>query len=186
MYPIGKLITEGMQRQNITAIELAERIGYKRISGGVRKINLLISEGKYNTFIIENIPEVLGIEQDVIEEAIQQTKIIKHREKWHWSLRVIPEEPIKLQNFFHAMSVSSQTKIPLQATLKDLSFEQQMAEVSELIRCHYAKKNGTVGGDNKIIGYMFYHSFETPPLRFDVTGKCENADTLNNQIIKEG
>ena len=74
MYAIGKLIYQTIDRDKQKKQEVVEKLGYKNISKGLRRLDDLIKSGSCHKEIHDRLPFALGVDAVLVKDAFEETK----------------------------------------------------------------------------------------------------------------
>ncbi len=81
MYPISKLITDSLKANHLRLPALVKKLGYTNINRGIRRLNSCLEEGNVNEFLLNKIITELGIDPNHARAAVQETRLMKKRER---------------------------------------------------------------------------------------------------------
>lgn len=182
MYAIKKFLHETMKQKNLSKKEVAQRLGYKNISKGIRRIDEFLQEATFNDHIINNLHNALDEPVDKVIEKLEETKreiaeeiknkeeekqMVKEEKRKNFKpfLYCVTEKKKPQPIFVAAISESYLLKkVSLSDNFNELSPKQKKAAICNAIKEHYEfiqnRWRGIVPAYGKILAYTLVPTFD--------------------------
>lgn len=182
MYAIHKFLHETMKQKNLSKKEIAQRLGYKNISKGIRRIDEFLQEATFNDHIIKNLHIALDEPLSKVTEKLEETKreIAEELKKQEEEKQRVKEEKRKnFKPFLYCvterkkpwpifMAAISESyllkKVSLPDNFNELSPKQKLDAMRNAMRQHYEyihnRWSGIVPAYGKILAYTLVPTFE--------------------------
>jgi hypothetical protein len=169
--PVGRYIQQKIEASGIKKVEVVRRCGWSNVGGGLRRIDKLIRDSAPDMDLLKKLVAVLGIDKDELNRQMRLTNTIREmedakvereaRKNWTPFLYVQAELTCPTAITFCALFGGDQSRyaeVPTPVTL--LPYEEQIAEVGNLLREHYALRTGRTFFFGKIIGYLYQYTYD--------------------------
>jgi len=183
MNPIHALIYSVMKGKGVARLTLVKSLGYRNVNRGLRRIDDLLLSGTGRKALLAKIAEVLGIDQEQIDKALDETRELLRKEREY-------SERKKFRPYIYVQHASQRPcsitivafvgvdqfkfiLVPWEITA--LPLQQQVESVSTLVREHYQGKGTRCTMFGEITGYIYRYSFDEG-ISFSVHGELLNAD----------
>lgn len=196
MYSIGILIKSTIQNKGIKKVDVVKGLGYRNITKGLRRLNDCIQgEGKCSKKFLREVAGVLGIKEQVLDEAIEKTEDECRLEREEAARR---REIYARKNFKPYIYIkTSETRpksigivafagaavykcVGLPEEISSWPIERQIREVSKTVKRNYRERNGHSGQFGKITGYIYYRTYDEG-IEFSIEGEVV-GDSLGKPV----
>jgi hypothetical protein len=183
-YPISQLINRLMQERGYTTIDLVRSLGYRNTERGLRRLEPWLEQGDGFQKLLKQIGTAYG-QIDQIAKTLAETKALKAKDlearriesckavadSFHPYLHVDGENTVPSGICIFGMTGGHRqwTTIPISQNVLDLSGEQQLAALRELMKGYRKTYNGAVPFFGKLTGFKFVRLLDY--LLFDIDGQ---------------
>jgi len=183
MNPIHALIYSIMKEKGVTRFSLVKQLGYRNITKGLRRVDSLMPYGIGQKELLMRIAEVLGIDQEQIDKALDETKKLLRKErdaserksfKPYIYIQYSSQRPRSI-TIVALVGVDQFKFIPVPWEITALPLQQQIEAVSNQVKQHYREKGGRGTMFGEITGYIYRYRFDAG-MSFSVNGELLNAN----------
>ncbi len=183
-YSISQLLYQVFQESGLKRSQFIAGLGYRNTTGGLRSLDRWLQTGTGDQLLIERLIQVHGIDSATVRRVLAETEAqhqaeyeeaIRRQAEWdreHFRPYVFVETPFGVvqSSFTVAGIVAPALKtIRLPEGLVTEPESAQIQMVSNLVRRHYADRQGKLPLFGEIVGYRFIRAYEES-IRLDVAG----------------
>lgn len=177
MYPISKIILQAISGSKENKLRIVNKLGYKNISKGLRRLDRLIYLGWCPESMRDRISYVLGLNPEVIEQAFKDTVTQKEeeeeesrvrREEYYrssfqphiWILHEFEKPPLGSICIVGFIGVERWKVLKLPKDIGCKPWSQQFRLVRENIREHQQSEDVGRGIFGKVLGYLYRNTYD--------------------------
>ena len=168
-YPISKLIQAALASSGLRGGELAHKLGYRNVAGGLRALDTWLQTGSGHPDVLKRLMSEFGLSIETVNEAIQKTNdLFDAEERLEKAKREKRErerfQPYVLVEVFNRIPSTGITflawgAIRIRFIYLDSSYavlsEDTWSRVQQKVRDHYIEKGGEILFFGAISGYRF-------------------------------
>jgi hypothetical protein len=202
MTAIGKLIKQVIRNNKEKKCDLAIRIapeGATNIQKALRRLDKIIKEAKGLDECAERLRIALGVEDEIFNDAINDTREQIKLEKEYQRLK---QKLNYRKNFKQHLFTLTEHRIPTQITMcgltggnkhrmipleyddfEYLSVEKQFEFIRKVIAEHQKQKKGEVPFFGKVIAYWYRPTPDGDGMQFDILGQRMPLNPNNNSYL---
>jgi len=191
MFAITDLIERQMETLGITRNELLLRMGYKKLSKGLERLDDCLRHGRcYNQLFRLQLTKALAVPEDEVNEAFRQTeeqlalmREAKERESFRPYIYVQSSEHRPSFITGAALMGMRMKYLPVPDAITKLLLEAQLPRIQKMIRAHQKETRGECLLFGKITGYVYRWTFEES-VSFATDGAVTNRE--NGRYQEDG
>jgi hypothetical protein len=183
-YSISQLLYQGQQESGLKRSRFIASLGYRNITGGLRSLDRWLERGEGDSLLVERLVQAQGLDPTTVRRALADTEgqhkseydeEVRRLEQWdrdRFRQYVFVETRVGVvqSSFTVAGIVAPALKmIRLPEGLFTEPESAQVQMVSDLVRRHYADRQGKLSLFGDIVGYRFVSAYDES-IRLDVSG----------------
>lgn len=159
--PLQRLINQHIQAGNISKSDLVQKIGYRNVTKGLRRLDEFAESLEGSVFIRDGLADILNIGfSELVQVLADTSEAIRHgREKsFHPFINVTLDKAPR--PIFVTAATPYVLEIKVERSLRHLTFDEEIAKVRELYRDHYKKYDGRhITGNALFTGFRYYREY---------------------------
>lgn len=203
-YPLGQLLIAIFNQSGLNLPRFVEAIGYRNVNNGIRGFQRFLSTGFGPSLLLSRLaasryaphPDALTFVAQQHMEQFNQELYLQHgfgaedfEEEFRPFLHAVPALPdVENISFFAQSGEFSRYTIRFQRKVALLPADEQYKMVKGKVRRHYRETRGTIHFLGAIHHYLYYHSWNEPPVAFSVEGEplgiADNATVPRTRVDK--
>jgi hypothetical protein len=184
-YPISVLLQQLIERHGPSPTEFVQRLGYRNIERGLRRLRPWLEVGDGFDYIIRQISKTVPDVADPLKVALAETKAIKGAAVEAAFLEQCRAEEPTFVPYVHAQGERTVpngicifgvsggfrrwTAIVIPKTILDLPLEEQLERMPELMAAYTKQYKGACPFFGKLTGFRFVRLLDY--FQFDKAGK---------------
>jgi hypothetical protein len=168
-YPISKLIQSTLANSGLRGGEVAHKLGYRNVTGGLRAVDTWLQTGSGHPDALKRLVKEFGLSIETVNEALKKTndlfqaedKLAKAKREKRERERFKPYILIEVFNTIPSSGITilawtgvSVRFIYLDSTYAVLS-EDTWSRVQQKVRDHYTQNGGKIMFFGAVSGYRF-------------------------------
>lgn len=196
-YPIGQLLIALFIDTGLKLPQFLKAIGYGNVNKGIRHFQSFLTTGLGPSILLTRLAQSPYAPNPKALAMVAQQHIEQYNQELYLQYGLVADDfKEEFRPFLHAVpGLSNLETISLYAqsgefaphtitfpkNIARLTLEEQYKPLGEKIRHNYEQTNGRICFLGPIRYYLFYHSWDQPPLAFSVTG--EPLGIADNGIV---
>jgi len=177
MYPISALILRYTSRSKKEKLNIVNKLGYKNLNKGLRRLDHLIQTGQCPDSVREKLPSVLGIDTSTIQEAFEATLAQQQDEKEKarrarddherktfrphlWVIHEREDPPVGSISIVAFIGIDHWKVITLPDDIASLRWSDQCCTIRKEIREHQSQEYVDRSMFGKVTGYLYRKTYE--------------------------
>lgn len=164
---IERFITERLTERSLSKKELVDAMGFKNTQKGLRRLEVLMSEGRMTGHLEIQLKKALEIDSETLEHALEKTREQLH-EPYIW-VETERERPSQI-TIAVLSGATGEKRIKCPADIYQWTEWEQIEHVADLVRLHHAECEGEIMFFGRITAYVYRPTFHRR-ISLDVHGR---------------
>jgi hypothetical protein len=186
-YPIGQLLIALFTHSGLNLPQFLTAIGYGNVNNGIRHFQSFLTTGLGPSLLLERLEQSNYAPHTKALTMIAHQHIEQYNQELYLRYGLVADDfKEEFRPFLHAVpglanletiSLYAQSgefashTITFAKNIARLPLEDHYKLVGASVRRNYEQTNGTICFLGPICSYLYYHSWDEPPLAFSVTGE---------------